>query len=90
MAKAKLPKFRSLEEERSFWQSHDAFEVLGEEGWEVIEKGTTKVKSVYLLRVGKHGAWLRVPKSWLQKIGAKEGQKIRAWVKGNRLTVEIR
>jgi antitoxin component of MazEF toxin-antitoxin module len=47
------------------------------------------VKSVYLLRVGKHGAWLRVPKSWLQKIGAKEGQKIRAWVKGNRLTVEI-
>lgn|GEM_PF-1034557 len=78
MAKEKTPNFRSLEEERTFWETHDAFEVLGEEGWEVVKENTTKVKSVYLVRVSKHGAWVRVPKTWLEQIGAKEGRKIRA------------
>lgn len=89
MAKAKMPEFHSLEEERAFWETHDAFEVLGEEGWEVVKENTTKVRSVYLVHVGKHGAWVRVPKTWLQRIGAKEGWKIQASVKGNCLVVKI-
>ncbi|MGI0014918.1 MAG: hypothetical protein ACREBU_15970, partial [Nitrososphaera sp.] len=38
--------FKSIKEEREFWDSHSAFEVLGEEGWEVVEAGTTEVRSV--------------------------------------------
>ena len=42
---SKLPKFKSIKEEREFWNSHSAFEVLGE-GWEVVEAGKTEVRSV--------------------------------------------
>lgn len=41
------PTFNSLEEEREFWQTHDAFDVLGEEDWELIEEGETEVSSFY-------------------------------------------
>jgi hypothetical protein len=49
----KLPKFKSIEEEREFWDSHSAFEVLGENGWQVVEAGTTKVRSVYKIKIKK-------------------------------------
>lgn len=83
-----MPKFKSLEEEREFWQAHDAFEVLGEEGWEVVEAGATPVQSFYIVRVGKHGALVYIPKALLDQIGIRKGQKIRAWTEGDRLVLE--
>lgn len=88
MASNRMPKFESLEEERAFWQTHDVFEVLGEEGWEVVEASATPVKSLYIVRVGKHGALVHIPKALLDQIGATEGQKIRAWTEDNRLVLE--
>ncbi len=89
MTKSREPKFKSLKEERVFWQTHDAFKVLGDEGWEVIEAGTTQVRSFYIARVGKHGALVRVPRELLERIGAKPGKKIRARTDGNRLLLEV-
>jgi hypothetical protein len=50
---SKLPKFKSIKEEREFWESHSAFEVLGEDGWEIVKAGTTKVKSIYTTKIRK-------------------------------------
>jgi hypothetical protein len=88
MTKSNIPPFKSLKEEREFWQTHDVFEVLGEEGWEVVEAGTTQVRSFYIARVGKRGAMVRIPKELLERIGAKDGGKVRAWTEGKRLVLE--
>lgn len=88
MAKRNVPQFKSLKEERAFWQTHDAFEVLGEEGWEVVEAGATQVRSFYIARVGKHGAMVRIPKELLEYLGAKGGRRIRVWREGKRLVLE--
>jgi hypothetical protein len=85
--KKKIPHFKSLAEERSFWQTHNAFEVFGEEGWELIEAGTT-VHSLYVVKVGKHGATVRIPKALLNKLKTRNGQKLRVWTEGNRLVLE--
>jgi len=50
---SKIPKFKSIKEEREFWDSHSAFEILGEDEWRVVEAGTTKVKSIYSVKVRK-------------------------------------
>jgi hypothetical protein len=73
----RMPKFASIKAEREFWDGHDAIEVLGEVGWKVSEAGATKVKSVYVAKVGRRGAVIHVPREWLLSIGAKKGQKIK-------------
>jgi len=78
----------AIEKEREFWGTHDAFEELGEEGWEVIEPGTTQVRSVYIARVDEHGALVRIPKEVLERIGVKGHRRVRAWVEGSRLVLE--
>ena len=88
MTKTKLPKFKSLEEERAFWDTHDVFEVLGEDGWEIVDAGKTKVKSVYVTRIGEDGQTLRLHPSWLKRIGIKSGDEVRVWVKGRTLVLE--
>jgi hypothetical protein len=47
----KLPKFESIQEEREFGDSHGAFEILDEDGCEIVEAGTTKVQSVYTTKI---------------------------------------
>lgn len=88
MAKKKGPSFRSLAAEREFWQTHDAFEVLGDEGWEAVEGDETQVKSFYIARVGKQGAKVHIPLELLDSIGLKQGRKIRVHVEGKRLIIE--
>lgn len=85
MPRQKTPCFTSLREEREFWQSHDVFEVLGEDGWQVTQ---AQVASVYVTRVDRHGATLRVPKELLARAGAKPGTRIRARVQGRKLVIE--
>jgi hypothetical protein len=85
----KLPKFKSIKEEREFWDSHNAFEILDENKWEIVEAGTTKVRSVYTTKIRKKGATLYLPKEWLTQIDARDGQKIRIWTEGKRLIVEL-
>lgn len=48
----RLPKFTSIKAEREFWDSPDALDVLGEQGWKVSEPGATSVRSVYVAKVG--------------------------------------
>jgi len=86
---ASLPNFKSLKAEREFWEMHDVFEVLGEEGWEVAEAGNTQIKSMFVTKVGSKGAMLHVPPEWLSRIGAGKGQKLRVWTEGKRLVVEL-
>lgn len=87
MAKKKqIPRFRSLDEERAFWRTHDAFEVLGEEDWEVVEAGTTPVRSFYIVRVDRYGVLVRIPKALLKQWGTK--QKLQVWTEGHRLVLE--
>ena len=86
---SKLPKFKSIKEEREFWDSHSAFEIFGEDNWEIVEAGTTKVQSIYTAKVRKKGATLHLPKELLTRIGAQDGQKIRAWTEKKRLIVEL-
>jgi hypothetical protein len=89
MAKKKTaPRFASLREERQFWQTHDVFDVLGEDDWQVVEDGEIEVESVYVSRVGRRGATLRVPKEALARLGAKVGSRIQARVEGRRLVIE--
>jgi len=71
MAKQKVPPFRSLHDERAFWQTHDAVEVLGEESWEVVKAGETQVRSFYITRVGKQGALVHILLELLERIGIK-------------------
>ncbi|MCS6936260.1 MAG: hypothetical protein NZ610_01690 [Candidatus Bipolaricaulota bacterium] len=84
---SKIPRFRSVTEERRFWETHDAFDTLGEEGWEVVEAGTP-VRSLYVVRVGRHGALVRIPKAFLKQLRAKNGQKLRVWTEGSKLILE--
>ena len=86
--KKQIRRFSSLEEERAFWQKHDAFEVLGEEDWEVVEGGTP-VRSLYVVRVGHHGALVRIPRAFLERLGVRKGQKLRVWTEGHRLVLEV-
>ena len=88
MADTTEPVFRTLEEEREFWQSHDAFEVLGENGWEAVPEGYTEASSIYLTAVGPEGAVLRLPLAVLTDIGLRSGGKLMAHVEGRRLVVE--
>jgi len=89
MAKKKEPpSFKSLAAEREFWQSHDVFEVLGEGDWEVVEAGDTQVQSFYIAPVGEHGAEVHIPLELLDRIGLKQGRKIRVHVEGKRLIIE--
>ena len=85
----RMPKFASIKAEREFWDTHDAIETLGENGWELSERGGTRVRSVYVAKVGARGAVVRVPREWLGSIGAKKGRKIRAQIKGKRLVMEL-
>ena len=86
MTAKKLPKFESLKEEREFWTTHDFFETLGEDGWEHVEQGGARVRSLYVAPVGKHGAVVRVPRDLLDRIGA--DRRVTARVDGTRLIVE--
>ena len=85
----RMPKFASIKAEREFWNTHDAIETLGEEGWKVSERGAASVRSVYVAKVGARGAVVRVPGEWLGSIGARKGRKIKAQVKGKRLVMEL-
>lgn len=88
MTKNVLPKFKTLEEEREFWDTHDAFDVLGEDGWNIADAGNTEIKSVYFTRVGEDGETLHIHSSWLKRIGIKPGDEIRVWVKDRALVLE--
>ena len=79
----RMPKFASIKAEREFWDTHDAIQTLGEEGWKVSERGATSVKSVYVAKVGAKGAVIHVPREWLASIGARKGQKIKAQVRAS-------
>jgi len=85
MPKPKTPRFASLRDEREFWQSHDVFEVLGEEGW---QSATAQVASIYVTRVDQRGATLRVPKELLARVGAKPGSRLQARVRDRKLVIE--
>lgn len=88
--KQQIPRFRSQEEERKFWDAHDAFEILGEEDWEVVEPESIAVRSFYTVRVDRYGALVRIPKTLLKLLKAKKGQKIRVWAEdGRRLVLEV-
>jgi hypothetical protein len=84
----KAPGFSSLREEREYWQTHDVFEALGEEGWQIVEAGTVRVEFVYVSRVDGRGATLRVPKKALSRLGVKAGSRIQARVEGRKLVIE--
>jgi hypothetical protein len=86
--KKNLPKFNSWQEEAKFWEIHDVFETLGEEGWEVAEAGSTEVKSVFNTKVDEKGIFIRIPKKFMTKIGTKKGAKVKTWTEGNRLVIE--
>jgi hypothetical protein len=88
MARQAIPRFKSLADERQFWQNHDVFEVLGEEGWQ--ESEGAEVASVYVTRVDRHGATVRVPRELLARVGAKPGTRLQARVQGRKLVIESR
>ena len=90
MPKQKIPRFTSLREEREFWQTHDAFDVAPEQDWQVVEAGAVQVESVYVSRVDRRGAILRVPRHALSRLGAKPGSRIEARVEAGKLVIEPR
>ena len=85
----RIPKFKSIKAEREFWDTHDAIEIFGDQGWKVSEPGATSVRSVYVAKVGTRGAVIHVPRKWLGPIGAGRGRKIKARVRGKRLVMEL-
>ena len=85
---AELPKFNTIDEEREYWQTHDAFDVLGEEGWEVIEEGATEVRSLYVSRADKAGVRLLIPRDLLESLGIQPGQKVQVSVEDGRLIIQ--
>jgi hypothetical protein len=85
----RVPKFASTKSQREFWDSHDAIEILGTNGWKISKPGNTSVRSVYVAKVGRRGAVIRVPREWLASIGARKGRKIKARVSGKRLVMEL-
>ena len=90
MPKQKIPRFTSLREEREFWQTHDAFDVVPEQDWQVVEAGAVQVEAVYVSRVDRRGAILRVPRDALSRLGAKPGSRIEARVEAGKLVIEPR
>jgi hypothetical protein len=84
----KVPKFTTIEEEQQYWQTHDAFEVLGEESWEAVEEGTTEVRSFYVSRAGKAGVRLLLPRELLERLGIRPGQKVQASIEDDRLIIQ--
>lgn len=87
MPKHRIPLFTSLRQEREFWQTHDVFNVVDENDWQVVEAGEVQVESVYVSRVGRRGAVLRVPKDALSRVGAKAGSRIEARVEAGKLVI---
>lgn len=88
MAKKRIPEFRSLQQEREFWQSHDVFDIFPEDQWKVSEAGAVTVESVFVSSVDRRGAVLRVPKDVLGRMGLKAGSRIQARVQGKKLVIE--
>lgn len=88
MAKRKIPRFTSLRQEREFWQTHDVFEVFEEEHWRTAEAGELQLEPVYVSRVDRRGATLRVPRAVLTRMGAKPGSRVRARLEGRKLVIE--
>ncbi len=84
----KIPRFTSLRQEREFWQTHDVFEVFEDQDWQVAEPAEVEVESVYVSRVDRRGATLRVPGEVLKRLGAKPGSRIRARLEGRKLVIE--
>ena len=87
---SKTPRFTSLRQERQFWQTHDAFDVVNDEDWDVVEGGEVQVESIYVSRVDKRGAILRVSKRALYRLGAKPGSRIQASIQSGKLVIEPR
>ena len=87
---SRIPRFNSLRQEREFWQTHDAFDVVNEQDWEVVEAGGVQVESIYVSRVDRRGAILRVPKRALSRLGAKPGSHIQARIQSGKLVIEPR
>jgi hypothetical protein len=85
---SKIPRFHSLRQEREFWQTHDAFDVVNDEDWEVVEAGEVQVESIFVSRLDRRGAILRVPKRALARLGAKPGSRIQASVQSGKLVIE--
>lgn len=90
MPRVKLPRFNSLQKEREYWQTHDVFDVLGEDGWETVEPGVRRVGSVYVSRMDRRGATLRVSRDLLTRLGAKPGSRIQARVERHRIVIETK
>ena len=88
MAQKEIPAFSSWQEEAAFWDTHDAVEVLGEDGWELVPAGTTQVRSVYQTAVGKRAGTVRIPDELLATVGLKKGKKVRVWAENGRLVLE--
>jgi hypothetical protein len=88
MAQKEIPTFSSWQEEAEFWDTHDAVEVLGEDGWERIPAGTTPVRSVYQTAVGQRAGTVRIPDELLATVGLKKGKRVRMWVENGRLVLE--
>jgi hypothetical protein len=86
---SKVAKFTCIKAQREFWDSHDAIEIFGTNGWKISKAGTTSVRSLYVTKVGTRGAVVRVPREWLAAIGAKKGRSIKARVSGKRLVMEL-
>jgi hypothetical protein len=80
----RFPKFAPIKAQREFWDSHDAIDILGTNGWKISKAGTTSVRSVYVAKVGTRGAVVHVPREWLEFIGARKGRSIKARVTGKR------
>jgi antitoxin component of MazEF toxin-antitoxin module len=47
------------------------------------------VRSLYVVRVGRHGALVRIPRAFLERLGVRKGQKLRVWTEGHRLVLEV-
>jgi len=90
MPKRTVPRFRSLRQEREFWQSHDLTELFEDEDWKVAEAGEVRLESVFVSRVDRRGATLRVPGDILARVGAKPGSLIQARVEGHKVVIEPR
>jgi hypothetical protein len=80
------PKLESPGEEREFWDTHSAFDVLGEEGWTLGQLGDARLNSLHVSRVGDRGATVRIPRDWLDLIGA--DKRVKAHIEGSRLIIE--
>ena len=88
MAGKKIPRFKSLRQERQFWQTHDVFDVIEASDWQIVEPRDLQLDSIYVGRMDRRGATLRVPKDLLARMGARPGSRIQARVEGRKLVIE--